>query len=186
MTTTESTDMTSNAHTHPSPTQHVPLRLRLKPKAPATGYLDGAWWPRSRDLTAELPALAEVLAVRLGRVVRAAYALSTWDPTPHRFEIDGHRVRLEGFTYQDQNIIHLTGTNRGRITLLVVPPETADQAGHDALMTAGHRGNIDRPEEILAASVLPTPRPTTEDATEQWENDGGHSAQTTIRKDTRM
>ena len=31
------------------------LRLRLKPKAPRTGYVDGAWWPRSHDLAAELP-----------------------------------------------------------------------------------------------------------------------------------
>src|SRR5690242_271557 len=30
------------------------LRLRLKPKAPTTGWVDGGWWPRSRDLAAEL------------------------------------------------------------------------------------------------------------------------------------
>ncbi len=29
--------------------KHV-ARLRLKPKAPSTGYVDGAWWPASRDL----------------------------------------------------------------------------------------------------------------------------------------
>jgi hypothetical protein len=132
--------------------------LRLKPKAPATGHVDGAWWPRSRDLTAELPALAEVLAVRLGRIERVAYALSTWDATPRRFEVDGHRVRLEGFNYQDQNVIHLTGSNRGRVSLLVVPPELADSAGHEAMMTAGHRGNTDRPEEILTAVRVPAPR----------------------------
>jgi hypothetical protein len=27
----------------------------LKPTALGTGYADGAWWPRSRDLVAELP-----------------------------------------------------------------------------------------------------------------------------------
>ena len=32
-------------------------RLRLKPKAPTTGYVDGAWWPRSDDLAIELPDL---------------------------------------------------------------------------------------------------------------------------------
>lgn len=26
------------------------LRMKLKPKAPTTGYVDGAWGPRSRDL----------------------------------------------------------------------------------------------------------------------------------------
>jgi hypothetical protein len=167
------TDMTST-RTRPPPTGHTQLRLRLKPKAPATGYVDGAWWPRSRDLTAELPALAEVLAVRLSRIERVAYALSAWDPAPRRFDVAGHRVRLEGFTYQDQNIIHLTGSNRGRISLLVVPPEMTDATGHDALMTAGRRGNADRPEEILAASSLPTPRVATDDAEGRWEGDGGH------------
>jgi hypothetical protein len=148
--------MTSGPHTHTAP--HPPLRLRLKPKAPATGYVDGAWWPRFRDLTVELPALAEVLAVRLGRIERVAHALSAWDTVPSRFEVDGYRVRLEGFTYQDQNIIHLTGANHGRISLLVVPSEMTDPAGHDALMAAGRRGNTDRPDQILAATGVPAAR----------------------------
>ncbi|HKS47628.1 MAG TPA: DUF5994 family protein, partial [Amycolatopsis sp.] len=52
------------------------LRLRLKPKAPATGYVDGAWWPRSRDLSAELPTLLAVLAIRPGRIERVTYNLT--------------------------------------------------------------------------------------------------------------
>jgi len=164
-----------NVHTASPETGHATLRLRLKPKAPATGYVDGAWWPRSRDLTAELPALTEVLAVRLGRIERVAYALSTWDKAPRGLEVDGSRFRLEGFTYQDKNIIHVTGSNHGRISLLVVPPEFSAVAGHDALMTAGHRGNADRPEDILlAAPVVPAPRVAPEDATGRWESDGGH------------
>jgi hypothetical protein len=152
---------------------HTDLRLRLKPKAPCTGYVDGAWWPRSRDLTAELPGLAEVLAVRLGRIERAAYSLSTWDHAPHGLGIDGFRIHLEGFTYQDKNIIHVSGSNRGRISLLVVPPEMTDTAGHDAMMAAGHRGNADRPEEILAAVIVPAPRQA-EYPAEERESDGGH------------
>jgi hypothetical protein len=156
------------------PTRHTPLRLRLKPKAPATGYVDGAWWPRSRHLTTELPALAEVLAVRLGRIERVAYALSAWNPTPRRVEVDGYRVHMEGFTYQDQNIIHLTGSNRGRISLLVIPPEMTDTTGHDALMTAGRRGNADRPEQILAAPRLPAPRTSHAYSAQRWESEGGY------------
>lgn len=149
--------MTAVPHAHPK-SPHTSLRLRLKPKAPATGYVDGAWWPRSRDLTEELPALAEVLAVRLGRINRVAYALSTWDAAPRRLAVDGYPVRLEGFNYTDQNVINVTGSNGGRVSLLVVPPEMADSAGHDAMMTAGHRGNADLPEEILTAVRVPAPR----------------------------
>jgi len=55
-----------------TPPEHTP-RLRLKPKAPLTGFVDGAWWPPSEDLTAELPDLLSVLSVRLGPISRLTY-----------------------------------------------------------------------------------------------------------------
>lgn len=67
--------------------------MRLKPEAPATGSVDGGWWPRSRDLVAELAAPAEVLTVRLGRIERVAFSLSNWDVTPRKVVADGLRVR---------------------------------------------------------------------------------------------
>ncbi|HUQ56340.1 DUF5994 family protein [Lentzea sp.] len=50
--------------------------MRLRPKALTTGYVDGAWWPRSPDLTAGLPALLAVPAVRLGEISRVSYNLT--------------------------------------------------------------------------------------------------------------
>ncbi|HEY0452486.1 DUF5994 family protein [Actinophytocola sp.] len=47
----------------------------MKPAAPTTGtpgFVDGAWWPRSRDVSAELPTLLPALAVRLGQPQRMA------------------------------------------------------------------------------------------------------------------
>lgn len=43
---------------HPGP-ENTP-RLRLKRKAPLAGYVDGAWWPHSDDLPAELHDLVAV------------------------------------------------------------------------------------------------------------------------------
>jgi len=63
--------------------RHAP-RLRLKPEAPTTGYVDGAWWPHSRDLTAELPTLLPALTDRLGRIEHVTYSLTTWPPAPRR------------------------------------------------------------------------------------------------------
>jgi hypothetical protein len=64
-----------------------PLRLRLRPKALTTGYVDGAWWPRSRDLAAELPALLAVLTVRLG---------GFWSRPPHTVDVvAGDRRRVD-------------------------------------------------------------------------------------------
>ncbi|EUA14764.1 hypothetical protein I546_0711 [Mycobacterium kansasii 732] len=42
----------------------------MKPKAPTTGYVDGAWWPHGDDLPIELPDLLAVLSVRLGPIDR--------------------------------------------------------------------------------------------------------------------
>lgn len=33
----------------------LPARVSLTPKTLLAGRLDGAWWPRTRDLAAELP-----------------------------------------------------------------------------------------------------------------------------------
>ncbi len=65
---------------------------------------------------------------------------------------------MEGFSYQDKNIIHLTGANRVRLSLLVVPPGAEAAAGEEAMTTAARQGNADRPEEILAAPAVPAPR----------------------------
>ena len=61
-------------HIHP---EHTP-RLRLKPKAPRTGYVDGAWWPHSDDLKAQLPDLLAVLSVRLGPIDRVLFNVNEW------------------------------------------------------------------------------------------------------------
>ncbi|ASR36634.1 hypothetical protein BAY61_18330 [Prauserella marina] len=180
--------MTSSPHTliaTPStstviePPRHT-LRLRLKPKAPTTGYVDGAWWPRSRDLAAELPALLAVLAIRPGRIERVTYNLTMWEPAARRLTIEGRTVRLEGFRSQHPDTVTVTGQGRQRLTLLVVAPETTPASAHDTLMTASQRDNVDSTDTLLALSRV-TPVATLkntgtelmEAATQRWEVDGG-------------
>jgi hypothetical protein len=159
-----STDMSSGPHlriiTPPAIMATEPprltLRLKLKPKAPTTGYVDGAWWPRSRDLSTELPALLAVLAVRLGRTTRVSYNLTTWDAAPRRITVGDRQVRLGGFHSQHPHTIDVIGPNEPRITLLVVPPETGQALAHQILMTAARRDNIDTIDGLL------TPTTTTE------------------------
>lgn len=153
-----------------------PLRLRLKPKAPTTGYVDGAWWPRSRNLSAELPALLAVLAIRPGRIERVTYNLTGWQPPRRRrLPIEGGAARLEGFHTQHPGTVTITGQGGQRLTLLVIPPETDPAAAHQALMRASQRGNLDTIEELLA-SARPAPPGDTASAnvdTQRWELDGG-------------
>ena len=138
------------------------LRLKLKPKAPTSGYVDGAWWPRSRDLSAELPALLAVLAVRLGRTERVSYNLAAWDAAPRRFTIGSQQVRLGGFHSQDTHTVDVIGPTEPRITLLVIPPETAQATAHQFLIRASRRDNIDTIAGLLTPTATTEPAPPTQ------------------------
>ncbi len=145
----------------------APLRLALKAVAPTTGYVDGGWWPHSRDLGAEAGDLARSVTLRLGPVCEIAYALDAWEAAPHHVENGaadrGRRVELVGFASQDPNVVLVTGKSGRTLGLLVIPPETPDPAGHDAMNRAASAGNAESPAALLAAAgvrpAVPIPGP---------------------------
>jgi hypothetical protein len=156
------------------------LRLRLKPKTTKpTGYVDGGWWPRSRDLTVELPELVRVLGVRLGGVTRVAFPLGAWRTAPRTIVVDARAIALEGFNSQDQHVLHVSGPDRQRISVLVIPPDTLTVAAHGAMMMASRRDNADRPITILAEmGVVPDESHgrlwlVRDDDEARWSTDGG-------------
>ena len=111
----------SSAGWHQAPPEQTP-RLRLKPKALPTGFVDGAWWPRSTDLTVELPDLLAVLSVLLGEINDVSYRLEEWVPAPRKVSIGGHVVRLSGFHRQPADTIEVRGMD-GTSVLLVLSPD---------------------------------------------------------------
>ena len=127
------------------------LRLTVKPTAPATGAVDGGWWPRSRDLVAEVPALLAVLADRLGAVEGVSYNPDDWGPTPSKIIAGGGRIRLGGYRTQHRDTIDVYGRQQ-LVTLLVVAPEATAPVAQAALKAAGHRDNADGVEALLLAS----------------------------------
>ncbi len=135
-----------------SPPEHTP-RLRLKPKAPHSGYVDGAWWPRSDDLATELPDLLAVLSVRLGRIDRVMYNLNEWAKAPRKLATGGRRVRLDGYQRQPINTVEVLGLNRNRIALMVVPPNADPDQAHATLMAAATPSNESTVDSLLASSA---------------------------------
>jgi Family of unknown function (DUF5994) len=133
----------------------VTTKLALKPgveaRSPATGFVDGAWWPGSRDLASEVRALIESLPEALGRVERVSYNLATWGVTARILHIDGAAVHLAGYRSQNADTVDVLGRDH-RVTLLVVPPEATEDAAHRALAAAASAGNTDSPAELLATS----------------------------------
>ena len=126
----------------------LPARLSLTPKTTLAGLLDGAWWPRSRDLAAELPPLVDALDERFGRITRVTVNPTRWPVVPHKVPVTGHTVHVGWFTEQDPDKMILLSYTVGRCDLLVIPPET-EPAAAARLMTAAAV-----PGSALAAGVL--------------------------------
>jgi hypothetical protein len=136
-----------------------PRRLSLKPDTSATGCVDGAWWPRSRDFAAELPAVLAELSTQLGPVERVVYNLDAWPVTPRKIRIGGAVIRMAGFHSLDADTVHMIGAQH-RLILLVVPPETEQRAALDVLTTAAQIGNTDDVEALLHAGAEREPART--------------------------
>jgi hypothetical protein len=135
----------------------APLTARTAFKPLPVGrdsVLDGAWWPRSRDLAAELPALLATLAERDVVVARVAYGPDSWEPAGRKARIAGRVIALGWFRTIDPHLVSVTSLDaRDRLDLLVVPPDD-DKALADrafALVLDGH--DRDGASATLAAAA---------------------------------
>ena len=147
--------------------EHRTSRLSVKPAGSPAGFVDGAWWPRTADLAAELPDLLAALTGRLGLAERVTYNLTAWDPPGRRLIVEGRAVRPEGFRSQHPDTLTVIGAGgRRRLTLLTVPPGTEAAIAGQVLRTASEPGNVESPEALLGADGMASAR-------QRWEAEGG-------------
>jgi hypothetical protein len=164
------------------------VRLRMDPTGSQHGALDGAWWPYTNDLAAELPALiAGVNAWLAGRqpdhsehVNRVAVNRNAWSQIPDRTEVNGRRVRVAWFTSIDVHTITVSCANGDHYDLLVVPPDTLNDTASAAMATAANANNPLGGSEILrptSPDPLSSPVDSWHDPDPsrhpEWENEGG-------------
>ncbi|MDF5754628.1 DUF5994 family protein [Spongiactinospora sp. TRM90649] len=151
-------------------------RLSLNAVLDQRGTVDGAWWPRTRDAAAELPALISAIDLRLDRaVLRVGLYLDAWDHIPHRIPAPGRQVRVGWFLSADPHLITLSIAGTAPIALLVIPPGTADGPAMAALALAA-AGTIGvRPADMLHP-VVPEEGSRGRDGSASWENEGGRIA----------
>ncbi|WP_405639878.1 DUF5994 family protein [Streptomyces sp. NBC_00019] len=124
-----------------SPLPSLPvLRLRLAPRGGMPRPIDGAWWPRSYDLLAELPQLLAGLPRAWGHITSATVNGAAWSAVPGRMLVFNQVVRLRrSLTVSAPHTIVLLAPGRGRWDLLVVPPDTTEAAA-EPLMAAAVAG----------------------------------------------
>ncbi|MEU8431891.1 DUF5994 family protein [Streptomyces sp. NPDC029216] len=132
--------------------------LRLETTHSRQGVLDGAWWPRTRDVEQEVPALVSVLTEHLGPITRVGLDATAWDGIPTRLVIDDRVVHLDSFPVGDDTVL-ITRGDKDHFALMVVPPDTEPDAARTAMARAVHADNITQATELL---VAPLPPPTPE------------------------
>ncbi|MFK8844174.1 DUF5994 family protein [Streptomyces sp. Ac-502] len=164
-----------------SPSGHPPVRLSLKPAGPQTGLLDGAWWPRSRDLARELPALTERLEPLWGRITRITVNPTHWPAVPRAIPANGRVIKVGWFTEeQDPHQLLLLSYRVGRWDLLIVPPETGAAAAARLMDAASDPHTARTGSDLMAAeSARHLAAPAEADPpvrTETWEAEGGAMA----------
>jgi len=117
-------------------------RLALRPNPPISADLDGAWWPRSTDLAAELPSLIAELSHRLGQITLVGYHLNAWTDTPPQVEIAGNTVELVGVTSDEPNSVILVGKGH-HIALHVISTDASEQVARQELDAASRPAHGD-------------------------------------------
>jgi hypothetical protein len=103
-----------------------PARLSLVRPGGGPVRIDGAWWPRTRDLAKELPPLLAALDGRWGRITRITLDGAAWMDGPSAIVLGGHTLRINrSYVRGHQDAVCLVCPGVGRCDLIVVPPETA-------------------------------------------------------------
>ncbi|MFE9464369.1 DUF5994 family protein [Streptomyces virginiae] len=126
--------------------------LRLETTRSREGLLDGAWWPRTRDIETELPALISVLTEHLGPITRVGVDASAWNALPTRLVIDDQIVHLDSDPVGDDTVLITRGHN-DHFALLVVPPDTTADAAREAMARAVRADNMTQAAQILIATT---------------------------------
>lgn len=149
------------------------LRLRLKPAHRSCGYVQGAWWPRSTSLAAELPPLLEALSLRFGAIDRVRCHQNDWLAMQPDIK---HRV--DGVVFDagadSPNVITVFGTRFGKLSLLVIPPCTDTIQARAAMTTAASVDDSSTPDQLLGLDDYGAKgRRHAVIALQRWESEGG-------------
>ncbi|MGN9844968.1 DUF5994 family protein [Nonomuraea sp. H19] len=161
------------------PTIDSVVRLSLNPVLDRRATVDGAWWPRSRDASAELPGLIAAVDQRLGRTtLRVGVYRDAWGHIPRRIPARGRQIRVSWFRSSDPRVITLMSAAGEPIVLLVIDPDTASGPAKAALTLTAQDTTGLHPAGILTIAHLPPSparRPADADSSARWENEGGPS-----------
>jgi hypothetical protein len=139
-------------------------RLALKARPTTGDHVDGAWWPASRDLAAEIDRLMPALGDRVIAVGRVVFHAGDWDCPRARMQHAGAVIRLDGYRFWPSHLVKVRAVqDTDALTLMVIPPETAPDIAAAVLEQCSADDSIVTVEDMAALldrSVAVTGQPT--------------------------
>jgi hypothetical protein len=144
------------------------LRLQLSPVS-GVGPLDGAWWPRSRDLDVELADLVDHFPAEAGHISRAIFSRPDWLTSPRQIQVARGHLKTGSFPRDDTHVLLLKLSSGVQLKILVVPPDTGADSARDLMASAVASTNR-RTGAALLARAREGGRG---DPTGHWNDDGG-------------
>ncbi|MBB2943199.1 hypothetical protein FB565_002912 [Actinoplanes lutulentus] len=128
------------------------IRLQLDPHPSRTTLLDGAWWPRSTDVIAELPSLVKALTGLRGEITHVLLNNAEWDqPHPPRAGEGRDAVRLCWYASQPAGLVTVMSEfGRDRFDLMVVPVDATPASAGSTLAAAADGTDRRHAPELLA------------------------------------
>jgi Family of unknown function (DUF5994) len=129
--------------------KRVPLRMRIR-EAPATGHVDGGWWPQSRNLQVEAADLVDHFPAATGRINRLVFSRPDWDNSV----VDGHGVRriearrgvvkVGSFPSDDTRLMILVLATGQHLRLRVIPSDASPDEAERQLAAIAAGAEDDR------------------------------------------
>lgn len=165
MTTSPTVELASDVRTE--------LRIRTD-NSFTSGPLDGAWWPRSRNLQDEAADLVDHFPYRVGRISRLLFSRPDWDSVAgetsvHKIHAARGTVKVGSFPSDDTHLVVLSMATGDRLRLLVVPHDTAPDLAAKIMDQAADDRNTHRPAQLLGLDG----HDQSHIGEQIWDNDGG-------------
>ncbi|WP_245649581.1 DUF5994 family protein [Nocardia shimofusensis] len=136
--TREGSAVSSVAQPFGSPTRTP--RVLLSSPEDSLGLVDGAWWPRTDNLTSELHDLVSAVTPQLGPIARISFDWNVFSANQRRIDREDGIEVTGPDADQSADVIRLSGRQGAQLDLFVIaadtPPELADQRMRELLGTA--------------------------------------------------
>ncbi|GAA2053175.1 DUF5994 family protein [Williamsia deligens] len=131
-------------------------QIRLATKAhPTPGdHVDGAWWPASRDLNAEIGGLLDALAPRATPAGRIVVNAEDWDIARNRIIHRYNVIRLDGYRFWPPHMLKVRAVgDTDSITLMVIPPDAPVGAAQRVLAMSSAEDATATVDEMFFAAT---------------------------------